>query len=175
MSISYGGDWKGLESFLKYAWKNDLHTEVDKATKRSALYILSEIRKRIHDREYAVNALSTAQAKGFKSAAEATPLVASGTLIRKALAIASKGDLQWEVGVIKDFPTKDGRSKLSEIVPILHEGGTVTMKRGTTTVTIRIPPRPFLASVFDDPSTERYVNKQWEQAVEKVLKRHGKL
>lgn len=174
-SMIYGGDWDKLEKFLTYSWKNDLEAEVDKATKRGALRILSEIRKRIHDKRYTKNKLSTALNKGFTSVGASTPLVDQGTLIRKALTYVSKGEMAWEVGVLKDMPTSDGRSKISEIVPILHEGGTVTQKRGSKTVVIRIPPRPFLREVFDDPFMRKYVERQWEAAVRKVLKKHGEL
>lgn len=173
--IQYSGDWEKLEKFLKYNWRNDLFQELDKATKRSALYVLSEIRKRIHDREYTPNKLSTALKKGFTSVKESTPLVDSGTLIRKALAIEAIGELAYEVGVVKDVPTGDGRSTMLDIVYILHEGGTTTIKRGGKNVIVRIPPRPFLRAVFEDVFIQKYIQRQWEAAIRKVMKKHGAL
>lgn len=171
VGFTYKGDWKEFEKFLNFDWGVDLSREIGQATRRSAMYILAEIRKRIHDREYEVNTLSTAIRKGFTSVKESTPLVDSSKMIREALATERLRKWTWEVGIIKDMPTDTNRMKMSELVPILHEGKTI--KRGNKTY--RIPPRPFLREVFDDPSIERYVNKQWSDAYKKVLKKHGKL
>jgi len=170
-----GDDWKKFEKFVKYKWGHELKIAVGKATGRSALYVLSEIRKRIHDKEYIPNTYWTARRKGYKSAAEATPLIESGTMIRDTLLAKRIKTWTWEVGAIQDQKSPRTGKAYKELIPIIHEGTTYTMKRGGKSVTIRIPARPFLRSVFEDSSVHVKIRKEWNVTIERILKKYGKL
>lgn len=171
-----GKDWKLFKKFVKFEWGTQLNQEMGRATGRAARMVLVEIRGRIRNREYAVNALSTAQRKGFKTAEQATPLVDHGKLIKEALLTTQIRPFTWEVGILKDMGMSRSGEPMTRIIPLLHDGGTfsVTNQRGKK-VTIRIPPRRFLSSVWDDPKIIARINKEWTNSFRKVLKRHGKL
>lgn len=170
--ITLSGDWKAFKKFLSLKWLPEMETLIDKVTGDAAEMIRAEIVTRIKDKEYESNALATALRKGFKSQDESIPLIHTGRMIREALLSKKVKTWIWQVGILGNIQAS-GKSGLSlfDVVPILHDGGTVQ----TNGVTIRIPPRPFLSNVFEDPKIIKKVNKMWEQAIEKILKKHGKL
>lgn len=176
-SIKLSGDWKAFENFLSYKWKSELERAMDQAAGQAAYYILSQIRGKIRDKRYKSNALSTARGKGFTTPAEATPLVDSGDLLTKALVVNKLRQWYWEVGVIGNIGASNSKGKktLKEIVPILHEGGTIVQTRGNKRVIIRIPSRPFLSSVWENPKVLSKIDKIWQTEVQRILKKHGKL
>lgn len=173
--VKFKGDWSKFQSFLNYSWKNDLIRAVNIATKKGALKILSDIRDRIHKKQYVENRPSTLAGKDGD-----TPLIDKGTMI-KALEIQLGGDGKsfigkeisvYKVGFLKDQKTSDGRSTLFTVVPILHDGYTFKSESGAT---FRVPPRPFLKNVFEDGGIHDLINMYWNDAIEKTLKKHGKL
>jgi len=174
-TIKIGGDWKAFSKFLKYTWRSDFDKIMNKATERSARYLLSQIRERIRNKEYQINKLSTAIKKGFKTASEATPLVDTGGLIAKGMVVNQLKNLVYEVGVLANHPMDERGKKAMEIVPVLHDGATITQTRGSKRVTIRIPPRPFLKEVFEDDNVIKKVEREWHKGMEYLLKKHGKL
>jgi hypothetical protein len=118
--------------------------------------VLSEIRKRIHNKEYAANSIMSAYLKGFKTVQDATPLIDTGKMIREVLLAQRIQEMKWEVGALGKAVHPKSRKPYSLIIPIIHEGATISMKIGTVSKTVRIPPRPFLRAVWED---ERYKRK----------------
>ena len=176
-AIQYKGDWKAFEKFLDYKWGKELRDEINRATKKSCLYIISEVRRRIHNREYTENKPSTIRAKSSARTGGGTqsdtPLIDQGTMVR-ALSFNMVAQMSYLVGFIKDQKTTDGRSTLFEVIPALHDGATITQSVKGKTRIIRIPPREFLKNVWEDPKVIAIVNKNWEFAIGKVLKKYGK-
>jgi hypothetical protein len=171
-----GNDWKLFEKFVKQKWGNELKAAVEKATARSAMWVLSQIRQKVHDKGYELNADSTAIRKGHKSADEATPLIESGTMIRDTLLTKQIKTWTWEVGAIADKYSPRTNKPYKEIIEIIHDGKTYSYKTKTgKTVTIRIPARPFLRTVFEDVKVHAHIRSEWSKAIERVLKKHGKL
>jgi len=169
-----GPDLVAFEKFIKYQWKSDLETEMDKATGRAAKYILSQIRERILAKQYTPNSLHTARRKGYNSVSEAIPLVDTGGLIREALQTQKKSIGVWEVGVIGNKPSRKTGYPASAYVRALHEGFTSTVEIQGVRRTFRIPPRPFLRAVWEDMIVQDRVHLEWSNAIKTVLKRHGK-
>ena len=162
--IISGKDQKAFKAFLDYAWKTEMKVELNKAVKGAALFLLSEIRKRIHDKQYVANAPMTVERKGHN-----TPLVDEGTLL-DTLNYFKVRDLVYHVGLLKDQKTSSGESTLKKIVPILHDGATIIINGKV----IRIPPRPFLADVWTDDKVLDEIKKIWTIAIQKVLVKYGK-
>jgi hypothetical protein len=170
-----GKDLAKFENFLAFRWKGAMETEVDKATGRGAKYIQSQIRARILDKQYVPNTLWTAKQKGYNTPDEAIPLVDTGSLIREALQAQRNRPMVWEVGIIKDIPSKRTGAPASKYVQALHDGVTVTVSIRGVRRTFRIPPRPFLRNVWEDLMVQGRVHKEWSDAIEKVLKEYGQL
>jgi hypothetical protein len=170
-----GADLAKWEYFIGSKWVDEFEREMDKATGRSAKYILSQIRSRILSKSYVPNSLWTAKRKGFNSVAEAIPLVETGGLIREAIAAKRKSIGVWEVGVIEDKTSRRTGAKASKYVRALHEGVTVTSTIRGVRRTFRIPPRPFLRSVWEDMAVRGKVHKDWSDTIEMILRKHGKL
>lgn len=168
--ITLKGDWKQFRHFLSLGWNKEFVEVINKATGEAAEMLRQEIVDRIMDKEYESNALYTAISKGFSSVSEATPLVHTGTMIREGLLTKRAKEWIWKVGILGNVRSSSGLT-LFELVPILHDGATI--KKGNKT--IRIPPRPFLKNVFDDPKMVKKVHNLWNRAIERILKKHGKL
>ncbi len=171
-SIEYSGDWTEFGKFLEGHWRISLGKRIDKVTGRAAEMIRAEIVNRIKDKEYESNALMTAIKKGFSGPDQSTPLIHTGRLIREGLLTDKVAHWVWKVGIIADLPASGGNGlSLFDIVPILHDGATI--KQGNRTV--RIPPRPFLSNVFEDPKIIAKVQKMWEAEIKIIFKKYGKL
>lgn len=170
-----GADLDRWEYFIGSKWSSEFEREMDKATGRSAKYVLSQIRSRILSRSYVPNTLATAKGKGFSSVSEAIPLVETGGLIRDAIAAKRKSIGVWEVGVIEDKTSRRTGAKASKFVRALHEGVTITSSINGVRRTFRIPPRPFLRSVWGDMMVRNRVNKEWSDTIEMILRKYGKL
>lgn len=176
-----GPDLPAFENFIKGKWKAEFKKEINRATARGAKYILSEIRGRILAKQYAPNALMTAQRKGYKTVEDAIPLVDTGGLIRESLqAERRKAESElvyaaWEVGVIGNKPSRRTGAPANKYVRVLHEGATFTVEINGRSRTFRIPPRPFLRSVWEDPAVQARVQKEWSDTVRSQLIKHGKL
>ena len=175
-SFKLGGpDYDKFKNFISFNWRSKFEKELDMATGRAARYIRAEIRKRILDRQYVPNSLFTARRKGYETIEEAIPLVDTGGLIREALMAQRLKKCVWEVGVIGEKPSRKTGYPAKAYVRALHDGYTGTATIGGRTITYRIPPRPFLRSVWADLMVQNRVHKEWRDAIEKVLKENGKL
>lgn len=168
-NITFSKDWDRLEKYLSYSWESELEAAMNKALKWGSLYILGEIRRRIDAGQYVANAPWTVKKKGFNR-----PLIDKGRMIR-SLHAQKRGKLSHQVGFIRDQPTSDGKSTLFKVVPMLHEGATVTMVLQGRLMTIRIPPRPFLRDVWSDPMVQSVISARITMETNKILKKYGKL
>jgi hypothetical protein len=170
-----GADWELFRKFAKNTWFPELKREVHRATGRSALHILSTIRRKINSKEYAVNAYSTARTKGYSTPTESPPLIDTGVMVRDVLLAKQVNQWAWEVGAIGTQPNRKTGKPYREIIPIIHDGATYTVKKGNGSATIRIPARPFLRVVFEDPQIHKHIRDEWNAAIYKVLRKYGKL
>lgn len=168
-NITYKGDWKKFEKFLSYSWGNELEASIAKATRMNALFLMAEIQRRIDKGMYTPNSPYTIERKGHDRV-----LIDKGRMI-KSLSEHKITPMVREVGFLKDQKASRGNKTLFQIIPMLHDGHTFTIKTSGGTRTIRIPPRPFLGGVWNDPKILAVMYKNWEMAIERVLKKYGQL
>ena len=172
MGLVLGGkDFRLFKKFLSYAWRKDMYNIMDMATGRVAKKIQSDIRQRVLGKVYTRNKQSTIDDKGGND----IPLVDTGGLIREAIQSRRLKQMSWEVGVIGKKPSRTTGASAETYVRVIHDGATFAVNYYGRRVTIRIPPRPFLRDVFDDPKTRAMANAMWKDAMTKILTKHGKL
>lgn len=161
----------------------DLHKEVAKATKKNSLFAEARIKLAIDSGKFASNRPATVAIKG-----SSRPLVDSGQL-KKSI---SHRLLAWHtsvIGVIRGRKTtrRGGSGNTLLVAKILHEGATIVVtprmrkyfavQSRTTpgwrplaagTVTLSIPPRPFLNASVTAKAILSYT-RNWADAVQRAI------
>lgn len=169
-NITYSGDWKKFEQFLSYKWGSELKSAIGKATRMNTLYIIAEIQRRIEKGMYTPNSPYTIKRKGHDK------VLIDKTRMIKSMSERRVAPMVREVGFLKNAKASRGNRMLFDVIPMLHDGHTFNVKvKGGGTRTIRIPPRPFLGNVWNDPKVHAVLQKNWEMAITRVLKKYGKL
>lgn len=181
-SLEFSGDYKALKKFFdeKKGLPKSLEKHVKKATIKNSLVLVSKVRQNIRGRKFQRNAKVTELIKGNKPA-----LINQGQL-HNAIAYELMSSFKSRVGVL------DGQ--FAELARRVHEGfvtpitpkmraaifGKIKESSGSGAIDslppkesdgfLRVPGRPFLSIVFEDPKVQRELNKNWEAAVKNAIK-----
>lgn len=166
LQIKLSGDWDKWRQWVN-SFDGNLSKASERAVRKSLQLALKEIDSRIRDGKYEKLAALTRLGRrmdGYGS----TPLLRTGGLVR-SINTEVVNSFQGSVGLVR---SDKGGANLGEL---LHEGGTIpitqAMKRAfarkfgklktrsTGKTAIRIPPRRFIQSVFDDSKFQMQVEK----------------
>jgi len=178
--VKLGKNWLLLDRKLELALKGELHKQIEKGTKKSMQLVLKEIVQRIRDGKYQKLASTTLLLRSFDGHGD-TPLLRTGGLIR-SIATDLTNEFEGEVGLLMK---RKGRGEdFSNIGELLHDGGSVrvtdamkrafirklgatglTVRPGSGTGIIRIPPRPFIKDVFDDARVQKGIEDIYFDAI----------
>lgn len=144
MGAELFGDWSKLKT-LGQQLERRLNAELRRATLRSALLLVREIKKGIVSQapggqQFAPLAESTIERKGSSKA-----LIDQSFLITAITQVIMDGGTAAFVGLLRTSMRPDGESN-ANIGAIMEYGATITMPNGTTIV---IPARPFLHPVME--------------------------
>ena len=186
-TLKITGDVKKFQAFTSTKTMNVIGDEIKKATAKSVAMVLDKIEQGIKQKQFKSNSPLTQAIKG-----EDYPLKDTGDLLQ-ILEYELKG--QWEafVGILRKGKTSHG-GDLYRVVQLLEEGFEVRItpemrkalfakaggniaSGGTSSSAgvLRIPPRPFLRSVFESKSVHNEIFRNWEQGIQKALRRMGAL
>ena len=193
IQLTLKGDWQKFRMWVA-AFEGNLSKASRAAVKKSVQFALAEIDKGIRGGNYAALSSLTAQIRGMENYGN-TPLLRTGGLIR-AVTTEIVDDFTGIVGVKKNASTsrrgRDASGRFSSeamanIAELLHEGTTIkitpAMRRafarkfggrlsvsgGAGKSTIRIPPRPFIGAVFDNPAFVKRVERFFADELYRVL------
>lgn len=193
--IQLTGDVKLFKKFLnKNFWNGNLEKEIKEATLKNCLYLTSEVKQAIRDKKYQENSPLTIALNSGKD----IPLYKEGNLF-KAIQFKLNNSFKAEVGIIKNSNTTGGVDgniiEMQKLAELMHTGYnirvTTAMRRaimaklneigvennsGVQKPKVEIwhvPPRPFLTDIWDNPKTEKFLKKNWIEALEKFFKRQG--
>lgn len=181
LQIQLAGDWRKFHIFSA-AFQGKLQQASRQATKKAVLFMLSKIDERIRSGRYKKLSPLTKlmrQMEGFGD----TPLLRRGGLVR-ALTTDVVSAFEGNVGLLKTVKGKGGPKDFTNIGPLLHDGGRIKItaamrrafarrinrlaakqgvsllnNRGSSKNVVRIPSRPFMSEVFDDPMVAAQVEQ----------------
>lgn len=186
LTIQLGGD---LAKWQKWAlaFDGNLKKANERALRKAALYALSEIHNRIKSGRYeklAPLTLLMRQLEGYGN----TPLVRRGRLLR-ALTQDVVSQTEAHVGLTLNA-FKDRKGNISNIGELLHNGGYIKVtdamrrafarklgrlaskkgvslvpRRGSSKGRIRIKPRPYIGSVFEDQAVLKRIEEIYYEAL----------
>lgn len=178
LEIHWGGrDLEDTARMFSLAIHGQLSKALRGSVKKSALYVVGEIQRRIRDGNYRQLAFLTAYLRGAEGYSK-TPLMRTGALVRSISADVT-GDLEAQIGALKRRRRKGGSEN---IALILHDGATIRVtdamrkafvrklwaigqrenlrdQNGRGTSVIRIPPRRFVSDVFGDAAVAKKIEE----------------
>lgn len=193
MRLTVEFDKKSISLMKKFslAAHGQLNVAVGKGTKLAAQYVLAEVIKRIESRRYAPLAHRTRILRAFDGYGN-IPLKRTGALVR-SITREIKSETEAEIGLlVQRSAGPKGPGNFRNIGQIIHDGAVIkvtdAMRKafarrmgaieraaggkfrrpaGGGSGVIRIPPRPFIKDVFEDPKVLERVTEIYVETLEK--------
>lgn len=159
--VSMFGDWAKVKAILANPGKK-LQAAVRRATIRSALLLVREIKKGIRDQAPGGIAFPPLSEVTIDRKGSSKALIDTGFLIN-AITQRLMQDRAF-VGLLRSSIGPDGQDR-ANIGAIMEHGATITMPNGNTVV---IPPRPFIHPTLDKLKPQ--ILGFYQQAIQSTFK-----
>jgi len=141
-SVELVGDWAKIRHLLGGGLSQKIHAAVRRATLKSALLLVREIKKGIRSQAPGGHAFAPLSPITIDRKGSSKALIDTGFLINSITQVVLKDKAF--IGLLKTAVGPDGASR-ENIGAVMEYGATITQPNGHTII---IPPRPFMHPTF---------------------------